>query len=245
MQGRRPRATRLRAARRRAASPTLGARHRRPAHRRARRLLPATRATARGARRGRLRRRRARRAPTASSCRRPRPARAAAFLITNAEGGGAAPARPARAAPRDFEPLSRDRFLAGALLPAAWVAQAQRVRRCYRAAGGARCSSDVDVLLAPATPCAAHADRHRVARDRRPAPAGAAEHGPADAADLVHRPAGLRGAGVGLRMRALPIGVQLIAAPWREDLVLRVAARICSAPASLRAPVAAADASTT
>ena len=68
-------------------------------------------------------------------------------------------------------------------------------------------------------------DRHRMARDRRPAPAGARQHGAADAAGLVHRAAG------GLRARlghepgaaALPIGVQIIAAPWREDLCLRVA----------------------
>ncbi|MEO8526617.1 MAG: AtzE family amidohydrolase, partial [Caldimonas sp.] len=50
-------------------------------------------------------------------------ARAAAFLITNAEGGALhLPDLRTRAA--DFEPLSRDRFLAGALLPAAWLLQA-------------------------------------------------------------------------------------------------------------------------
>ena len=102
-------------------------------------------------------------------------------------------------APHDFEPLSRDRFLAGALLPAAWVA-----------AGAARAplatrDAVARAVRATSTSCSRrrrrasrHADRHRVARDRRPAPAGAAEPGPADAADLVHRPAGLRGAGVGL-----------------------------------------------
>jgi Asp-tRNA(Asn)/Glu-tRNA(Gln) amidotransferase A subunit family amidase len=53
----------------------------------------------------------------------------------------------------------------------------------------------------------------------------------------VHRPAGGDGAAVGLQpgRAALPIGVQLIAAPWREDLCLRVAAAleaqgVCSAP---------------
>jgi Asp-tRNA(Asn)/Glu-tRNA(Gln) amidotransferase A subunit family amidase len=37
---------------------------------------------------------------------------------------------------------------------------------------------------------------------------------------------------------ALPIGVQVIAAPWREDLVLRVAATL-EARGAVRAPVAA------
>jgi amidase/aspartyl-tRNA(Asn)/glutamyl-tRNA(Gln) amidotransferase subunit A len=37
---------------------------------------------------------------------------------------------------------------------------------------------------------------------------------------------------------ALPIGVQVIAAPWREDLVLRAAAAL-EARGAVRAPVAA------
>ncbi|MCB2069762.1 MAG: AtzE family amidohydrolase, partial [Ottowia sp.] len=45
-------------------------------------------------------------------------------------------------------------FLAGTLLPAAWVARAQRVRRLY-AEAVARVLGQFDVLLAPATPCAA------------------------------------------------------------------------------------------
>ena len=49
--------------------------------------------------------------------------RAAAFLITNSEGA-ALHLDNLRLRPGDFEPLSRDRFLAGALLPAAWVARA-------------------------------------------------------------------------------------------------------------------------
>jgi 1-carboxybiuret hydrolase len=57
-------------------------------------------------------------------------ARTAAFLITNAEGAALhLPDLKTRA--QDFEPLSRDRFLAGALLPAAWVQQAQRVRHWF------------------------------------------------------------------------------------------------------------------
>ena len=69
----------------------------------------------------------------------------------NAEGGALhLPDLRDRAA--DFEPLSRDRFLAGALLPAAWVLQAQRVRALVSRCARAELFRDVDVLLAPATP---------------------------------------------------------------------------------------------
>jgi len=54
--------------------------------------------------------------------------RAAAFLITNSEGA-ALHLPDLRRRAEDFEPLSRDRFLAGALIPAVWVEKAQRVRR--------------------------------------------------------------------------------------------------------------------
>ena len=58
--------------------------------------------------------------------------RAAAFVITASRRRRAAPADAARRARDDMEPLSRDRFLAGALLPAAWYVKAQRVRAWYR-----------------------------------------------------------------------------------------------------------------
>ena len=123
-------------------------------------------------------------------------ARAAAFLITQAEGS-TLHLDDLRTRAADFEPLSRDRFLAGALLPAAWVQQAQRVRRAF-ALDAAALFRDVDVLLAPATPCVAPAIGTEWLTINGRAPAGAAQPGPAHPADLVHRPAGVRGAGVGL-----------------------------------------------
>jgi Asp-tRNA(Asn)/Glu-tRNA(Gln) amidotransferase A subunit family amidase len=105
-------------------------RRRRPAHRRAGRLVP---------RDGRCPRRcaavdrvaaalGATRWSTGPRCTR---GRAAAFVITNAESSALhLPDLKPRAGLR---PLSRDRFLAGALLPAAWVVQAQRVRRWFAA----------------------------------------------------------------------------------------------------------------
>jgi Asp-tRNA(Asn)/Glu-tRNA(Gln) amidotransferase A subunit family amidase len=80
-----------------------------------------------------------------------------------------------------------------------------------------------DVLIAPATPVAAPGDRHRVAGHQRPAPALPPVHGPADATDLVCRLPRGGGADVAVGHRRLPIGVQVIAAPWREDLALRAA----------------------
>ncbi|WP_394787307.1 AtzE family amidohydrolase [Rhodoferax sp.] len=160
--------------------------------------------------------------------------RAAAFLITNSEGA-ALHLDNLRQRPGDFEPLSRDRFLAGALIPAAWVARAQRVRTRY-ARAAAQVFEKYDLLLAPATPCAA-------------TPIGA-ERLDLNGRDLPLRP----NMGVltqpisciGLPVCAvpvwgahpvLPIGVQVIAAPWREDLVLRAAA-VLEAAGVCRAPVA-------
>jgi len=147
-------------------------------------------------------------------------ARAAAFVISNAEGGALhLPDLRMRAA--DFEPLSRERFLAGALLPAAWVMQAQRVRRWF-ARQAAELFREVDVLLAPATPCVAPelgTEWLTINGQRLPA---------RPSLGLLTQPISC----IGLPVCAvpvwgchptLPIGVQVIAAPWREDLALRVA----------------------
>ena len=151
-------------------------------------------------------------------------ARAAAFLITNADGA-ALHLPDLRRRPADFEPLSRDRFLAGALMPAAWVARAQRVRR-RAALDAARLLADWDVLLAPATPCAAPAigTEWMTLAGRRVAsrPHLGVLTQPISAIGLPVCVAPLFGRTTGLDAH-LPIGVQIVAAPWREDLVLRVA----------------------
>jgi len=165
-------------------------------------------------------------------------ARAAAFLITNAEGAALhLPDLKTRA--QDFEPLSRDRFLAGALLPAAWIVQAQRVRQAF-ARRVARVFETVDVLLAPATPCVAPplgSEWLELNGQRLPARASLG---------LLTQPVSCIGLPVvtvplwGLQPEAphLPIGVQVIAAPWREDHALRVAAAL-EAGGLCHAPVAA------
>jgi amidase/aspartyl-tRNA(Asn)/glutamyl-tRNA(Gln) amidotransferase subunit A len=169
-------------------------------------------------------------------------ARTAAFLITNAEGG-ALHLADLKVRAHDFEPLSRDRFIAGALLPAAWVVQAQRVRRWF-AQRVAESFRDVDVVLAPATPCTAPAigtEWLEVAGQRLPARASMG---------LLTQPISCIGLPVAVvpvwgcdpAAPHLPIGVQVIAAPWREDLCLRVA-RAVEAAGVASAPIARLQAS--
>ena len=165
-------------------------------------------------------------------------ARAAAFIISNAEGG-ALHLPDLRTRAGDFEPLSRDRFLAGALLPAAWVQQAQRVRRWF-ALRAAELFREVDVLLAPATPCVApEIGTEWLTINGRRLPAR-------PSLGLLTQPISCIGLpvcavpvwGCHGSLPHLPIGVQIIAAPWREDLVLRVAHRLQSLGVAA-APVAA------
>ena len=164
-------------------------------------------------------------------------ARAAAFIITNNEGASLHLAD-LQTRPQDFEPLSRDRFLAGALLPAAWVNKAQRLRHWF-ARQVAESFRDVDVLLAPATPCTAPAigtEWLDIAGQRLPARASMG---------LLTQPISCIGLpvatvpvwGCDTAAPHLPIGVQIIAAPWREDLCLRVSQALEQAGV-VHAPVA-------
>ena len=77
-------------------------------------------------------------------------AREAAFVITAAEGGALhLPTLRTRYA--EYDPATRDRLIAGALVPAVWVERAHRFRRWFREEV-ARVLVDIDVVLAPATP---------------------------------------------------------------------------------------------
>jgi 1-carboxybiuret hydrolase len=146
-------------------------------------------------------------------------ARAAAYVITPSEGSDLHFADlKSRAA--DFDPITRDRFLAGALVPAAWVQRAQRFRRWYRERV-LELFREVDVLLAPATPCEApKIGQETIEIDGVTVPARpfiGVYTQPLSFIGLPIVAAPLR------RPGALPIAVQIIAAPWREDLALRVA----------------------
>lgn len=149
-------------------------------------------------------------------------ARAAAFIITASEGG-ALHLPDLRTRAQDFEPLSVDRFIAGALQPAAWYLQAQRFRRVYRDKVNALFAK-WDVLLAPATPVAAPLigtewlDINGQQHPCRPAMGLLTQPISFAGCPVVAAPLWPEGTG------GLPIGVQLIAAPWREDITLRAAA---------------------
>jgi AtzE family amidohydrolase len=163
--------------------------------------------------------------------------RAAAFLITMAEGANLH-MPDLRTRPDDFDPGTRDRFLAGALLPAHWVTQAQRVRAAYRA-GVLKLFEEVDVILAPATPYVApRIGQETIVVDGETIPVrpnlGVFTQPisciglPVIAAPLAD-PKALGTPG------GLPIGVQLIGAPWAEATLFRVAAAlerlgVCAAP---------------
>jgi aspartyl-tRNA(Asn)/glutamyl-tRNA(Gln) amidotransferase subunit A len=161
-------------------------------------------------------------------------ARAAAYVITASEGGALHRLRlAARAA--DFDPATRDRFIAGALIPAAWYVQAQRFRRWYRARV-LELFRDVDVLLAPATPVTAPK------LGQVTMTLGGTELPVRANLGLFTQPISFIGLPVAVAPvqcpGGLPIGVQIIAAPWREGDTLRVAYElerrgIARAPAAL------------
>jgi AtzE family amidohydrolase len=146
-------------------------------------------------------------------------ARAAAFCITAAEGGNLHLAN-LRERPMDFDPATRARFIAGTVLPASVVVQAQRFRRWYREQA-LRLFEHHDVLIAPATICSApRIGEATVCHDGETLPVRAN-------LGLYTQPIsfiGLPVVTVPVARDGLPLGVQLIAAPGREDLALRLAA---------------------
>ncbi|ARV61636.1 glutaminyl-tRNA synthase (glutamine-hydrolyzing) subunit A [Nostocales cyanobacterium HT-58-2] len=156
-------------------------------------------------------------------------AKAAAFVITACEGANlhleklrspkASPAGASRL--QDFDPATRDRFLAGALIPGNWYVQAQRFRRWYRDKVR-QIFQKVDVILAPTTPISA--------------PLIGQQTMILNGEEILVRPhlglytqplsfIGLPVLSVPIQSsNALPLGVQLIAAPYNEALILQVAA---------------------
>jgi aspartyl-tRNA(Asn)/glutamyl-tRNA(Gln) amidotransferase subunit A len=147
-------------------------------------------------------------------------ARAAAFCITAAEGGSLhLPDLQTRAG--DFDPATRDRLMAGALLPAAVIQQAQRFRRWFHDQA-LWLFRNHDLLLAPATPITAPllgsstmllGDQTLPLRPNL---------------GLYTQPISFIGLPVVTvpvhAAPSMPAGVQIIAPPWRETLALRAAA---------------------
>jgi 1-carboxybiuret hydrolase len=161
-------------------------------------------------------------------------ARSAAYLITMIEGAALHLERLRTRGP-DFDPDVRDRLIAGAMLPGAWGVQAQKFRRRFRSEALAL-FRDVDILLAPATPCRAPKIGQRTfvldGREMLVRPNIGLYTQPLSFIGLP-----VAAAPVWADDETLPIGVQIVAAPWREDLALRVASALEQAGV-VRAPVA-------
>ncbi|MBR0753191.1 AtzE family amidohydrolase [Bradyrhizobium jicamae] len=145
-------------------------------------------------------------------------ARAAAYIITTTEGASLHLDR-LRKRPNDFDPAVRDRFIAGAMVPAPYVDKAQKFRRWYRAKV-VELFKSVDVILAPATPCTApKLGQVNFVLDGVELPVRANIGVHTQPISFI----GLPVVAVPVPLEPMPIGVQIIAAPWREDIALRVA----------------------
>jgi 1-carboxybiuret hydrolase len=145
-------------------------------------------------------------------------ARSAAYLITTIEGASLHLERIRKRA-RDFDPAVRDRFIAAAMVPGTLAVKAQKFRRWYQAEVR-KLFERVDAILAPATPCTAPAigqQTFNLAGVDLPVRANLG---------LYTQPIsfiGLPVVAVPIPLDPLPIGIQIITAPWREDVALRVA----------------------
>jgi 1-carboxybiuret hydrolase len=145
-------------------------------------------------------------------------ARAAAYIITTTEGASLHLNR-LRQRPNDFDPAVRDRLIAGAMIPAPFVDKAQKFRRWYRARV-LELFKSVDVILAPATPCVApKLGQVNFMLDGVELPVRANIGLHTQPVSFI----GLPVVAVPVPLEPMPIGVQIIAAPWREDFALRVA----------------------
>jgi 1-carboxybiuret hydrolase len=145
-------------------------------------------------------------------------ARAAAYVISTTEGASLHLDR-LRKRPNDFDPAVRDRLLAGAMVPAPLVDRAQKFRRWYRAQV-LELFKSVDVILAPATPCVApKLEQTTFVLDGVELPVRANIGIHTQPISFI----GLPVVAVPVPLEPMPIGVQIIAAPWREDIALRTA----------------------
>ena len=161
-------------------------------------------------------------------------ARAAAFVITAVEGAAFHLAR-LRQRPQDFDAAVRDRLFAGAMIPAESYLRAQKLRAWFQGRIAAL-FKEIDIILTPATPCRAPLSGQKTIEIEGSEVPVRANLG------IYTQPIsfiGLPALTVPLwtEGEALPIGVQVIGAPWREDLVLRVAQDL-ERKGIARAPVA-------
>jgi len=145
-------------------------------------------------------------------------ARSAAFVITATEGAALHLAR-VRQRARDYDPAVRDRLIAGAMVPSSLIVPAQKFRRWYRERV-LEVFRDVDVIIAPATPFTApQLGQQTFMFDGVELPLRANVGIYTQPISFIGLPVTV----VPVPLKPLPIGVQIIAAPWREDITLRIA----------------------
>ena len=149
-------------------------------------------------------------------------ARSAAFLITASEGGALhLPELRRRAG--EFDPATRDRFIAGCLLPAQVREEAEAFASRFRARALAL-FNEANVLIAPATTDVAPLIDHPVMR------LGGIEVAARANLGMLAQPISLTGFPVLtaplLRVGQLPLGIQLIAAPGCEAALFAAARRL-------------------
>ncbi|WP_367159596.1 AtzE family amidohydrolase [Kozakia baliensis] len=148
-------------------------------------------------------------------------ARAAAFVISAAEGGALHLPR-LRQRADEYDPAVRDRLLAGALLPATLIFQAQKLRNWFRARVH-EAFAEVDVLIAPAV--VGEAPRF----DQPLIEVGGSMVSARANLGLYTQPLTLAGfpvLTVPLKVPGLPLGAQLIAKPGREDILFALGDRL-------------------
>lgn len=150
-------------------------------------------------------------------------ARAASFVLTTAEGGQHHLPGLIHS-PERFGPLVRERLRAGALVPAAWTARAQKLRR--RVSDELASLMDThEILIAPATPCPAFplgSNDWEVEGVKLPIRLGIGMF--TQALTLTGVPIAVvtrKGAESGL-----PVGVQIIGRPFEEATVLQAARQL-------------------
>ncbi|MFA6116163.1 MAG: AtzE family amidohydrolase [Sphingomonas sp.] len=149
-------------------------------------------------------------------------ARSAAFLMTAAEGG-ARHLPELRRRPLEFDPATRDRLIAGAMLPAPHYLAAQAFRETFRAAVSALFERH-DVLIAPCVgEVAPRIDDPFITIDGARVPARA--H-----LGRLTQPLSFIGLPVIavplLRPGRLPLGLQLVGVPGREGALFGLAERL-------------------
>lgn len=147
---------------------------------------------------------------------------AASLLITSSEAASLNLDQ-IRARPEDFDPHTRDRWIAATMIPAVWTNAAQRFRRAF-AAKILKLFEDIDVLIAPTTAFPAPLlGQGRIEIDGAEVPVRGTLARFVAPFSFIGCPAisvPVWGDG------DLPMGVQLVAAPHNDTAVLRVAAAL-------------------